>query len=62
MNGNRSITSGSRKGYSGPSLHGGIDGDLKCIEFKADFRQASHTNEKKKKKKKDYRLLIKTHL
>ena len=44
MNGNSA--SGLRKGYAGPSLHGGTDADQNGIIPKGDFRQASHTNEK----------------
>ncbi len=45
MKGNRA--SGLRKGYSGPSLHGGNDPDQKGITTQGDFRQASHTIQKK---------------
>ncbi len=45
MNGNRA--SGLWKGYSGPSLHGSDATDQKCVAPKGDFRQASHTTEKK---------------
>ena len=46
MNGNRA--SGLRKGYAGPSLHGDNASDQKGIVMKGDFRQASHTHQKKK--------------
>ena len=45
MNGNRA--SGLKKGYSGPSLHGGNTLDQKGIAMKGDFRQASHTISKR---------------
>ncbi len=41
MNGNRA--SGLKKGYSGPSLHGGNTLDQKGIAMTGDLRQASHT-------------------
>ena len=47
MNGNRGA-SGLCKGYSGPSLHGSNASDQRNIEMKGDFRQASHTMQKKK--------------
>ncbi len=45
MNGNRA--SGLRRDYVGPSLHGSNAPDQKDIAAKGDFRQASHTIEKK---------------
>ncbi len=45
MNGNRA--SGLRRGYAGPSLHGDNASDQKGIAMKGDFRQASHTMQKK---------------
>ncbi len=50
MNGNGNRASGLRRGYSGPSLHGGSAPDQKDIALKGDFRQASHTIEKIEKK------------
>ena len=45
MNGNRA--SGLRRGYIGPSLHGSNASDQKGIAMTGDFRQASHTMQKK---------------